>query len=135
MQVMINNHLPFEVSVDADRLRDLAWTQLRAVEIDVVAIRVDLATLDSAKPHTMFSAHVAVRLKQGTLRGETFIGHGQTIELALHHALVGVRSRATMVTFSGPVCIMPLSGFGFLRQATPDSPAHQSEKLQSATHW
>ncbi|MFZ9466308.1 MAG: hypothetical protein ACO281_12500 [Burkholderiaceae bacterium] len=98
MQVMINNHLPFEVSVDADRLRDLAWTQLRAVEIDVVAIRVDLATLDSAKPHTMFSAHVAVRLKQGTLRGETFIGHGQTIELALHHALVGVRSSVLKIS-------------------------------------
>ena len=91
MQVMINNHLPFEVRVDADKLRDLAWAQLRQVESDVVAIRVDLETLEKAKAPFMFSAQVDVRLKQGPMLGQSFIGHGQSIEMALHSALVEVR--------------------------------------------
>ena len=91
MQVMINNHLPFEVWVDADKLRDLAWTQLRAVESHVVAIRVDLETLEAAKPHAMFSAHVEVRLKAGRIP-TSFLGYGQSTRTALTKALVEVRT-------------------------------------------
>ena len=96
MQISFSNYLPFGHVISGDKLRDLAWHQMRAVESDVVALRVALQRADIPSQPGAIRADVQVRIKRGSLR-ELFSGEGHSIEIALTKALVKVREAVLKV--------------------------------------
>ena len=96
MQVSFSNYLPFGHMISGEKLRDLAWLQMRPIESDVVALRVALQMADIPGQSGAIRADVQVRIKTGPLR-ELFTGEGHSIEIALTKALVKVREAVLKV--------------------------------------